>query len=77
MSPTLNRLPFNEVQEGRTVDSFHAALELQCAEYLKGTRSKPLPPWRLIAESVEAGLCFDRETPVWLKNTVARYSPVA
>jgi glucosyl-3-phosphoglycerate synthase len=47
----LNGLPFDENQEIQTVAAFQMALEVQCAEFLAGSRSEPLPPWRLILGS--------------------------
>jgi glucosyl-3-phosphoglycerate synthase len=47
----LNAIPFDESQEIATAQAFHSILAKACWTFVNGTRSKNLPPWRLLQKS--------------------------
>jgi glucosyl-3-phosphoglycerate synthase len=47
----LNGLPFDTSREMVTADAFAKTLSEICSEFLRGTRSSSLPPWRRILRS--------------------------
>jgi glucosyl-3-phosphoglycerate synthase len=47
----LNCLAFDESREAEAIEAFASAFENQCSEFLGGSRSKSLPPWRQLLAS--------------------------
>ena len=47
----LNGLPFDISREQQTADAFAKTLSEACSEFVRGTRSRSLPPWRRILRS--------------------------